>query len=177
MFSRGRLAVCASIFSFALLAGCGSADATGGDSDNITSAKPGAGLKKGAVCEPDGKDAPCASGLACVDNCPKGAKCIVSIFTCQEAPKPTVTVIGANGICEPGNEHERCDDGLACVDNCPEGAKCFVSIFTCQARQNPIQKGGVCNVTPGDKCADGLTCRDNCPKDAKCFVSIFTCQP
>ena len=37
--------------------------------------------------------AQCGPGLACVDNCPEGAQCFVSIFTCQETKRPAVTVI------------------------------------------------------------------------------------
>jgi hypothetical protein len=172
-----------SALALVLVGAGGAACASGGDSgaesggQDLSAASKAGGLKKGEICQLSDDATPCASGLACASNCPADAKCIVSIFTCQETAKPPVTVIGEGGVCQPGSAAQKCDDGLECADNCPKNAKCIVSIFTCQKAPEKIKQGGVCGLDSTATCADGLSCKDNCPADAKCFVSIFTCQP
>jgi hypothetical protein len=86
-------------------------------------------IAEGGICQPGSKKERCVSGTSCADNCPDGALCFVSIFTCQpKAPAPVV--IKKGGVCQPDESH--CAGGLICKDNCPAGARCFVSIFTCQ---------------------------------------------
>jgi hypothetical protein len=103
-------------------------DVESGSQDIVASG----GLEKGEVCQPIGTGAACGKGLVCKDNCPPGAMCFVSIFTCQEGEKPEVTVIGKGGVCSPGSKTSRCADGLTCKSNCPPGAFCFAAISVCQ---------------------------------------------
>ncbi len=175
MSLRRSLVVCLSLFALVPLTACVATEDGGDGEVSPEELRTSAGLKKGDVCDPDSRGTECKKGLACVDNCPDGAKCYVSIFTCQEVKKPPISVIRKGGHCQPDSTNAKCADGLVCADNCPEGAHCLISIFTCQP--GAIEEGGICNERPGDKCASGLTCRDNCPSGAFCFRSIFTCQP
>jgi hypothetical protein len=107
-----------------------------------------------------------------VSNCPEGAACFVSLFTCQPAPKPDVVTVGVGGFCgiNTADPKVKCAEGLSCESNCPTDAKCLVEALTCQPKPPSFDPCG-------GKCKEGTSCKDNCPKDAKCIVAIFSCTP
>src|SRR6516162_10145448 len=60
----------------------------------------------------------CEPGLVCQSNCPRGALCFVSIFTCQEPVK----VLHQGEICSFNNKSlGECAPGLVCESTCPRG--------------------------------------------------------